>query len=619
MTEEKHAFQAEVSRLLQIVAHSLYSEKEIFLRELISNASDACDKLRYLALTAPDLLTGDADLKIRISVNKEQKLLTISDNGVGMNRDELVQNLGTIARSGTAAFLEKLSGDATRSVSMIGQFGVGFYSAFMVADKVEVFSRHAGETHGWCWTSDGKGEYRIGAAEDVSRGTRITLHMRDDSSEFLEQSRIAHIVRKYSDHIALPIIFVEGETETPLNQASALWTRKKADITAEQYTEFYRHVGHNFDEPWLTLHQKAEGKIEYTALLFVPTDKPIDLFQPERRHRVKLYVRRVFITDECEGLIPSYLRFLRGIVDSEDLPLNVSREMLQDHPTLTAIRKALVKRVFSALDEKAKENGSDYLRFWETFGAVVKEGLYEDFENREKILKLARFRSTRGEALVSLDDYLTRMKPEQTAIYVLSGDNPDALAKSPQIEGFKARDIEVLLLSDPVDDFWLGLGMSYNGKTFTSVTKGAADLDKIAPAKESEKKEDAPSDATVATLVALFKQSLGDQVKDVRTSNRLTSSPVCLVAADGDMDMHLARVLRQSRQVSAEQPRVLEINPTHPLIVSLSKVASDGHKALSIADAAHLLFDQARILEGEQLSNPSDFSRRLNDLLIKAI
>src|SRR5204863_748078 len=487
---ETRSFQAEVSRLLDIVAHSLYSEKEIFLRELISNASDACDRLRYAALTEPSLAEGEAAYRVVLTPVKSSRTLTVADNGIGMNHDELIENLGTIARSGTAAFVDQLTGDARSDMSLIGQFGVGFYSAFMVADKVEVLSRKAGESEGWRWTSDGKGSFTIEPAANVPRGARITLHMREGDDEYLEPHRLRQIVKRYSDHIALPIVLADGNKEETINSASALWTRPRAEITPEQYTEFYHHVGHSFDEPWLTLHAKAEGVLEYSFLLFVPSAKPFDLFDPDRKPRLKLYVRRVFITDEGTELVPPYLRFVKAIVDSEDLPLNVSREMLQSNPMVARMRQQLTRRVLSELGKKTTEAPEEYATFWDAFGAVLKEGLYEDREQRETLLPLARFRSTTRDRLLSLDDYVAAMKPGQEAIYTITGDTLDLLRKSPQLEGFRARGVEVLLLTDPIDEFWVSAIATYNEKPFKSATRGGADLDKIAPADDTKAAEE---------------------------------------------------------------------------------------------------------------------------------
>jgi len=617
---ETRSFQAEVSRLLEIVAHSLYSEKEIFLRELISNASDACDRLRYAALTEPSLAEGDADFRVVLTPVKSSRTLTVADNGIGMNHDELIENLGTIARSGTAAFVNQLTGDATKDMSLIGQFGVGFYSSFMVADRVEVLSRKAGDSEGWRWVSDGKGSFTIEPADNVLRGARITLHMREGDEDYLEPHRIRQIVKTYSDHIALPIVLADGSKEETVNSASALWTRPRAEITTEQYKEFYHHVGHGFDEPWLTLHAKAEGVLEYTFLLFVPSQKPFDLFDPERKPRLKLYVRRVFITDEGAELVPAYLRFVKGIIDSEDLPLNISREMLQSNPMLARIRQQLTRRVLTELGKKASEAPEEYAKFWDNFGAVLKEGLYEDREQRETLLSLARFRSTARDGLISLEDYVAAMRPGQDAIYTITGDNLDLLKKSPQIEGFRARGVEVLLLTDPIDEFWVSAIGTYNEKPFKSATRGAVDLDKIAPADDTKAPaEQREPPAKLASLIAIFKLALGDAVKDVRGSERLTDSAVCLVADEGDLDMHLERLLKQHRQLDTAAKRILELNPRHRLIERLAASVGEAGASEQLAEFAWLLLDQARIVEGEQLPDPSAFARRLALLLERGL
>src|SRR5271170_3530136 len=505
MTQETRSFQAEVSRLLEIVAHSLYSEKEIFLRELISNASDACDRLRYAALTEPALAEGDTEYRVTLIPGKPARTLTIADNGIGMNREELIDNLGTIARSGTAAFVNQLSGDARKDMSLIGQFGVGFYSAFMVAEKVEVVSRKAGESQGWCWISDGKGEFTVEPLPDAERGAKIIVHLREGEEDYLDPARLRRIVKTYSDHIGLPIILDEGGKAETINTASALWTRPRSEITAEQYKEFYHHVGHSFDEPWLTVHARAEGTLEYTYLLFVPSTKPFDLFDPERKSRVKLYVRRVFITDEGTELLPGYLRFVKGIVDSEDLPLNISREMLQANPMVARIRQQLTRRVLSELGKKASEAPEEYAKFWDAFGAVLKEGLYEDREQREILLPLARFRSTTRDGLLSLDDYVAAMKPGQEAIYTITGDTLDLLQKSPQLEGFRARGVEVLLLTDPIDEFWVSAIGTFKEKPFKSTTRGGADLDKIAAPEDKLEETKPEPPAKLGSLIAIFK------------------------------------------------------------------------------------------------------------------
>jgi molecular chaperone HtpG len=619
MQEERHGFQAEVGRLLDIVAHSLYSDRSVFLRELISNASDACDRLRYLALTRPELAQEDPQYRVIITPDKTAKTLTVADNGIGMNREDLVADLGTIARSGTAAFLKEATGDAAKDLSLIGQFGVGFYAAFMVAEKVEVFSRRAGEGEGWRWVSEGKGEFAISPAADVARGTRIVVHLREDALEFVETARLKSVVARYSDHIALPILLKAEGKEEKLNEAAALWMRPKSEITQRQYAEFYRHVSHGFDEPRLTIHWRAEGKIDYSALLFVPTTKPFDLFHPERKHRVKLYVRRVFITDDCADILPGYLRFLRGVVDSEDLPLNISREMLQHNPLLAKIRAALVKRSLAELAKLAEKEPESYAEFWRDFGPVLKEGLYEDQDQRENLLKLARFRSTVGDKLVSLAEYSGRMKPGQEAIYYICGESVEAAAKSPQIEGFKARGVEVLLLADPVDEFWIPAVGAYDAKPFKSATRGGADLEKIALPDDKKAATAEPQAPGIDGLIAVLRLALTDAVKDVRASSRLDSSAVCLVAEEGDMDMHLERLLKQHRQLDDAVKRVLEVNPRHPLIAGLAKRLSKNGSSEEVTEAAWLLLDQARIVQGEPVADPGAFARRLDAALLKAI
>jgi molecular chaperone HtpG len=617
MSEEKLSFQAEVSRLLDIVANALYSNKEIFLRELISNASDACDRLRYLGLTDPSLTAADPELAIVLASDKKTGTLTITDNGVGMNREEMVENLGTIARSGTAQFLEEME-NKKDGAGLIGKFGVGFYSAFMVADKVVVETRKAGEDTGWRWVSEGQGEFSIAESDAAPpRGTRITLHIKKDQKEFLDPTRLRQVIKTYSDHIAVPIRL--DEEEGSINAASALWSRPKSEITDEQYKEFYHHVAHAFDEPWLRLHFKAEGVIEYTGLLFVPSSKPFDLFHPDRKGQIKLYVRRVFITDDCEELLPAYLRFLRGVIDSEDLPLNISRELLQHNPMLTKIKKGVTKRVLGELKKKADKDPEAYATFWDNFGAVLKEGIYEDEGERERLLELARFPSTGTDGPTSLADYVSRMKDGQEAIYYISGEDRETLLKSPQLEGFRAKGVEVLLFSDPVDDFWPTAVPTYADKPFKSVTRGGADLDKVQSAETKDDKEKAEDEGAIGTLLTFVKLALKDQVKDVRASQRLTESPVCLVADDGDLDMHLERVLKQHKQLDQTAPRVLELNPGHPLIKRLAEAVGNDAANANVEDAAHLLLDQARILEGETLPDPTAFSRRLASFMERGV
>ncbi len=683
---EQMEFQAEVSRLLDIVANSLYSEREVFLRELISNASDACDRLRYLALTEPGLAEDGADYRITLAADKKAGILAVSDNGIGMSRDEMIDNLGTIARSGTAAFMGNLTeqqageqagkaksgeqkagktksttakakGGKEDRVSLIGQFGVGFYSAFMVASEVSVTTRRASETEGWRWTSAGRGEFTIAPEADLPRGTTVTLTLKKDAREYAEPDQLRGLVKTYSDHIPFPIVLgiadggdekggsendesKEGESKAveSLNQASAIWTRPRGEINENAHREFYHHVSHAMDDPWLTLHFRAEGVIEYAGLLYIPSQRPFDLFHPERRSQVKLYVRRVFITDDCEELLPSWLRFLRGVIDSQDLPLNVSRELLQNNPVLGRIRGGIVTRVLNALAKKAEKEPDDYENFWDTFGAVLKEGLYEDAKNRDKLLKLARFRSTAGDGLTSLADYAERMPKGQEAIYYVSGENADAVRRSPQLEGFLAKGIEVLLLVDPVDELWIPTVGVWKEKPFKSVTRGGTDLDAI-EGKEDEagdkKKSDTGPSEEVERLIALIKIELANTVKDVRSSDRLTDSPVCLVADEFDMDINMQRLLKQHQQLDEIMPRILEINPRHELIRRLAKQAAaevvtaeagtpeaGGGKPAGndrLRDAAHLLLDQARILEGEPLPDPADHARRMTAMMTAAL
>ena len=613
MAEEKLKFETEVSRLLGIVANSLYSRKEIFLRELISNASDACDRLRYELLTAPELVADAPEFRVRISVDRRKRIVEVDDNGIGMNREALISDLGTIARSGTSAYIEQLGDKA--DLNAIGQFGVGFYSAFMVASEVEVISRRAGEDQAWRWVSDGTGEFTIGEGERGVHGVTVRLKLRKGEDEFLEASRLRHVARTYSNHIALPIIVVEEDgNEEAVNEASALWTRPRKEITEDQYREFFHHVG-GFGDPWMTIHWKAEGALEYSNLVFVPSNRPFDLFDPGRKHGMRLFVRRVFISAEAEDLVPPWLRFLRGVVDSEDLPLNVSREILQNNPMIARMRKAIVKRVLGELGKKAGKKPDEFETFWENFGAVLKEGLYEDPENREAIFKVARFHSTAGDELTSLADYVSRMKEGQDAIYYVSGEDRDKARLSPQLEGFVAKGVEVLLATDPVDEFWIPAVGEYEGKAFKSVTRGGADLDGIAAADEKPENDEQPDDSKINALIAMFRLTLKDEVKDVRISERLTDSAVCLVSDEGDLDIRLERMLKQNNQFGQVSKRILEVNPRHALVVSLANSVGKDNAGQNVEDAAWLLLDQAHIIEGEQVPDPAAFSRRLNDAM----
>lgn len=620
MTEEKLSFQAEVSKLLHIVTHSLYSNKEIFLRELISNASDACDKLRYESQTDSSLSEGDSDFRITLKVDKDAKTLTIADNGIGMNHDDLINNLGTIAKSGTEAFLKAAEESGKTDVNLIGQFGVGFYSSFMVADKVVVTTRKAGEDKAWAWESNGEGEYTITDANRDSHGTTIVMHLREDQGEYLEDMRLRNIVTTYSDHIDIPIVLL-GEEEETLNSASAIWTRAAKDISEEQYKEFYHHVAHAFDEPWLTMHNKVEGVIEYTNLLFIPGSRPMDLFTPERKNHLKLYVNRVFITDDCDEVIPQYLRFVRGVVDSGDLPLNVSREMLQHNPVLAKIKAGLTKKVLGELKKKAEKDAEGYSTFWDTFGPVMKEGIYEDFAHQKDCLKLARFKSTHGDEWVSLAEYVERMKEGQDQIYYISGEDLDSLKRSPQLEGFKAKGVEVLFMTDPIDEFWIPAVSQFEEKSFQSITKGGADLSKIkkdGDDAEDDKKEDAADKDAIDRLCAAFKVVLGDEVQEVRSTDRLTDSAVCIVAGESAMDRNLQRMLKQHGQEVPNEAPILELNPTHSLIKKLVDLSVDGTNQ-TLDDAAHLLLDQARIIEGETVPDMTAFAKRLTSAMEKGL
>jgi molecular chaperone HtpG len=636
MSAAMQPFEAEVGRVLDLVINSLYQHRDIFLRELISNASDACDRLRYASLSEPHLLGDDTELKILLVPDKARGTLTVTDNGIGMGRDELADNLGTIARSGTQRFVTELSGDSASDLNLIGQFGVGFYSAFMVAEKVEVVSRKAGEEHSWRWQSDGRSGFTV---EDMAvvapRGTSVTLHLRADAKEFADEFPLRQIVRSYSDHIAVPILLQgeakengeakgNGELKAPerVNQASALWTRAKAEITDEQYKEFYHHVAHAFDEPWARLHVQAEGVVSFQALLFIPSTAPFDLYDPQRRHGVKLYVKRVFITEDLEGLMPRYLRFVRGVVDSEDLQLNVSRETLQHSAVLAKIRKDLIKRLLDELERRAKAEDGGYASFWENFGAVLKEGIYENHEQRARLMQLARFRSTASDGWVSLEDYVGRMKPGQEAIFTISGEHLEALKSSPQLEACRAKGVEVLLLNDPIDDFWLPTTEDYQGKKFRSLTRGEVDLSKVEAGEDQAARSEsteAVEGAALDRLIAVFKARLGDKVQDVRPSARLTESAVCLVADEHGIDLRLERFLKQHQQLEALSKRVLEINPRHELVRQMAARAADDDEQAALGDLAELLLDQARIVEGEPLPDPGGFSRRLSAFLARGL
>jgi molecular chaperone HtpG len=618
-----HAFQADVARLLHLMVHSVYSDRDIFLRELISNAADACEKLRYEALAEPALVAGDAAFVIRVEIDKDKGTLSVVDNGVGMSRDELVSALGTIANSGTRAFLERIAAErkdeARAGAELIGQFGIGFYSAFMVADEVVVDTRRAGEAQAWRWRSDGKGEYEIAAldsAEAPARGARVTLHLMESAKDLLESGRVERILREHSGGVAVPVEIVEaGGPARRVADGAALWARPKSEISQEDYTEFYRDLTGQWDEPALTIHWHAEGRHDYRVLAFVPGSRPLDLFTPERKGHAKLYVRRVLITHEAD-VLPGWLRFVRLVVDSADLPLNVSREMIQESPVFAAIRKGVVNRIVQELGKLAESEPEKFARIWENFGAVLKEGLYEDPERRDGLFKIARFATTtHRDGGRSLADYVGALRPNQTAIYYLAGEDAGRLAASPQLEGFRARGLEVLLLSDPVDAFWVSTAAGYDGKPFKSVTQGGADIKSI-PLAEGADDKPAETSAAVAALFARMKQVLEGAVSEVRASDRLSESPACLVAADHALDRRLEKMLAESGRADALTRPVLELNPGHPLITALAARIDEGDDAL-VDDLIWLVHDEARVVDGEKPSDPAAFAARLTRVLAR--
>jgi molecular chaperone HtpG len=609
---DKLNFQADVSKMLDIVVNSLYSEKQIFLRELISNASDACDKLKYMALTHPDIARESGEMKIWITPDAEKNTLTVADNGIGMNRDDLINHLGTIAKSGTADFVKNAS-DNGSAVDLIGQFGVGFYSAFMVADKVEILTRRAGEDKAWFWVSNGVDGFEIREAEKKTNGTEIKLFLKQDEKNYTDSIYLRQIIRTYSDHINYPIVLCLGEAgEETVNSASALWTRNKAEITPEQYKEFYHHVSKNFDEPWMTLHFKAEGSIEYTGLLYIPGTAPYDLFQPDRKQGLKLYVNRVFISEKVEELLPSYLRFVRGIIDSSDLPLNISREMLQQSPLIAKIRQGTVSRILKELKKRSKDY-EDYKKFWDAFGIAFKEGIYEDFANREEIAGLSRFVSTNDTGkLTSLDDYIGRAQPEQKSIYYITGDDVKTLVNNPQLEAFKEKGLEVLLLTDPIDEFWTQTLGTY--KTFAVKHVSQADID-LSFKREGQKAEEGDLKKLTDLLGEMFKNEVGK----VTTTDKLTKSPVSLTVEAGQMSIHLERLMRNHQQQTAfASTRILELNPYHPLIIRLAEAMGDEALKPKVEEVARLLLDQAKIAEGECISDPSFYSEKMSEYILKS-
>lgn len=623
---ETMGFQAEVKQLLNLMIHSLYSNKEIFLRELVSNASDACDKLRFESLDKPELLGDDADLKITVEFDKQARTVTISDNGVGLSRDEAIANLGTIARSGTKEFFSQLTGDKQKDAQLIGQFGVGFYSSFIVADKVSVHSRRAGlsEQEAILWESDGQGEFTIAEQAKSSRGTSVTLHLRADEDEFLSGWKLREVLRRYSDHISLPIqmkkeqwdekiseMVITDEWET-VNQANALWTRSKSDITDEQYQEFYKHISHDFEDPLAWTHNRVEGRSEYTQLLYIPKKAPFDLMDRDARRGVKLYVKRIFIMDDADQLLPSYLRFVRGVVDSADLPLNVSREILQESRDVRSIRDGSAKRILGLLEDLAENHADKYTEFWQQFGQVLKEGTGEDQANKDRIAALLRFASTNAdspEQNVSFADYVSRMKEGQDKIYYLSAESYAGAAHSPHLEVFRRKGIEVLLLSDRVDEWMLSYLTEFDGKQLSSVAKGGLDLDDLADEAEKEQQKQAEKD--FQPTIERIKESLGDLVKDVRVTARLVDSPACVVVDENELSPHLLRMLKAAGQNAPDIKPILEINPQHALVKQIAEQTGE-----AFADWSKLLLEQAMLAEGAALKDPAGFVKRMNALLL---
>jgi molecular chaperone HtpG len=625
LAKETLGFQTEVKQLLHLMIHSLYSNKEIFLRELISNASDAADKLRFEALADPSLYGSDADLHVRIWADPKARTITVSDNGVGMSREEVVANIGTIAKSGTREFVRSLTGDASKDATLIGQFGVGFYSSFIVADRVTLTTRRAGlpADQAVRWSSDGEGEFTVEPAEKAARGTEVVLHLREGEDEFLSEFRLQQLVRRYSDHIPIPILMPKQEWDDKgerkpteawetVNQASALWARPRSEVSDEQYQEFYRHVAHDAEPPLAWTHGRVEGRHEYSLLLYIPSHAPMELWDRWQRKGLKLYVRRVFIMDDAEHLMPAYLRFVRGVVDSNDLPLNVSREMLQQSKDVEMLRSGCTKRVLSLLEDLAENQKEKYAHFWESFGTVFKEGAGEDFANRERIAKLLRFASTHADTPVqdvSFADYVGRMKPAQKAIYFVTADSFAAAKASPHLEVFRKKGVEVLLLADRVDEWVVANLHEFDGKPLVSVARGGLDLGELED--EQEKKAHAETEEAFKDLVARIKSALGDRVKDVRTTWRLTSSPACVVADEHDMGGNLQRILKSVGQNVPTAKPILEVNPTHPMIERLKR------EEKRFNDWAELLFEQAQLAEGAQLEDPAGFVKRMNELMLE--
>jgi len=612
---ETRKFDAEVGKVLHLMIHSLYTNKDIFLRELISNASDACDKLKFEAAKKDNILDNE-DLKISISSNKELKTLTIRDNGIGMAKQDLIENLGTIARSGTQKFLEHVTGDKKQDLQLIGQFGVGFYSAFMVAEEITVNSQKAGDNTSWTWTSKGDGEFTVSQLEnkDFTRGTEIILKLKEGEEDYLDQFKIQHIVNTYSEHISVPIEFKEEDKDaTTLNSSSALWTKSKSEIKDEDYNDFYKKISSLPDKPWMTLHNKNEGAVEYTNLLFIPSTKTYDLYHPDRKRSVKLYIKKVFVNDEGVDIIPHHLRFLRGIIDSQDLPLNISRETLQHNKILEKIKDSTTKKVLSELHKKLEEDRESYVQFWENFGPALKEGLCEYSNDHKRLLDICLFKSLKLNKYITLQEYLDNMQKDQNELYYISGNDEESIKDHPQLEGFISKDVDVLLFTDTVDNFWINVVSQYKDKDIKSVTRTDINLEKNNSKKEDKKDKDI--ETAQSELLDYFKDALKDSVKDVKISKKLTDSPVCLAVAEGSMDIRMERFLADQKQLQVPSMKILEINPNHALIKQIEKKIKSKTTSKQSEDLVKLLFDQACILEGEPLKNPVIFSKRMNELL----
>ncbi len=612
---KKMQFSAETGKVLQLMIHSLYTNKDIFLRELISNSSDALDKLRYQAIEKPELMGNDSELKIRINFDENSKEISIFDNGIGMNEQDLIDNLGTIAASGTQKFMENLTGDRQKDAQLIGQFGVGFYSIFMVANEVEVLSKKAGDSKMWRWHSEGTDEFEIEECEqaEFERGTKITLKMKDEEISFVNEHRLRHIISIYSDHINFPIFL--GGNEESVNRSSAVWTRNKSEVSQEQYEEFFHHIAHDPGKPWMILHNKNEGMIEYSNLLFIPENKPFDLFHPDRKSRVKLYVKRVFITDDAVEMIPAHMRFLRGVVDSSDLPLNISRETLQNNDIISRIKKSIAKRVISELKKRLQENVESYLKFWKNFGAVLKEGLCEGIEeSRENLLEICMFRSAKKNELITLDQYLSEMPENQEEIYFISGDDAEKLANGPQIEAFLKKGLDVLIFTDNVDDFWVNVSGYFKGKTMKSVTRSGIDLSKFSPEAEKTEKE-AEKTENIEKILNFAKSVLENHVKDVRKSSRLVDSPSCLTVDEGAMDIRMERFLIEQKQLNSSSAKILELNFDHPIVKKIINHLENNENSSEAKELVEILFDQACIIENEPLVSNAQFVKRLNKIL----